>query len=197
MNDARMTAAEAVTLCRMAKAACPQQQFDQYTPDAWFELLKDLRFEDAKDAMFEVVKRQPFVAPAEIRDGVASVRKERLRQFGPVVPPRELADRPAAEQAWVRELVQRICDGEVTAEAVPPIGEVLGRVMPDWDRMLPAPPPMTRTAIAATGGQKPDRKAAPGYKEGLEQARAGLAARRPIPTPEDAALATAEPEDAS
>lgn len=111
-----MTNAEAVILCRFAKACCPQQQFDAYTPDAWFELLGDLRFEDCKEALTRVVKRQPFVSPAEIRDEVKAVRADRLKQFDRLfkyAPPAELADDPAAENRWHFAIRQRIADGEI------------------------------------------------------------------------------------
>lgn len=113
---ARMTAQEAVMLCRFAKAACPQQQFDEYTPDAWFELLKDLRFIDCKEAIVDVVKTQPFVSPSEIRGRIAKVRATRHMEFGPYAPPAELADNPRAENEWRREMDRRICDGEVTRD---------------------------------------------------------------------------------
>src|SRR5690349_11552302 len=83
MNAKRMTAAEAVMLCRFAKACCPQQAIDEYTPDAWHELLSDLRFEDCKAAVVDVVKEQPFVSPAEIRSRIAKVRANRHLEFGP------------------------------------------------------------------------------------------------------------------
>jgi hypothetical protein len=40
---------------------------DEYTPDAWFDLLEDLPFDIAKAAVVRLAKRQPWVAPAEIR----------------------------------------------------------------------------------------------------------------------------------
>jgi hypothetical protein len=111
-----MTAAEAVMLCRFAKACCPQQAIDEYTPDAWHELLSDLRFEDCKAAVVDVVRDQPFVSPAEIRARIAKVRANRRIEFGPFTPPPELGDDPAAESQWVREMTRRICDGELTRE---------------------------------------------------------------------------------
>lgn len=79
-----MTPTEATMLARIARAACPQQHFDKYTPDTWFDLLGDLDFEDAREALQEVAKRQPFVAPAEIRAQVVKVRRERSRRH--VIP---------------------------------------------------------------------------------------------------------------
>lgn len=115
MTD-RMTPAEAVMLCRFAKACCPQQQFDEYTPDAWFELLRDLRFADCKDAIIEVTKGQPFVSPSEIRRKIVIVRINRLDAFGPYNPPRELADTPGTETVWRRTMERRICDGDLTRD---------------------------------------------------------------------------------
>lgn len=114
MTD-RMTPAEAVMLCRFAKAACPQQAFDEYTPDAWFELLSDLRLEDCKEAVKRVVRRQPFVAPAEIRDEVRRIRADRLNKFGVFHPPREIADL-AEWQEWTSAMNRRIADGELTRD---------------------------------------------------------------------------------
>lgn len=126
MTTDRMTNAEAVILCRFAKACCPQQQFDTYTPDAWFELLRDLRFEDCKEAVVQIVKRQPFVAPSEIRDEIKLVRIRRLDEFNrryKIEPPAHLADDPAAENRWRIELNGRIADGEITHPSQVPDGQ--------------------------------------------------------------------------
>jgi hypothetical protein len=110
----RMTNAEAVLLCRYAKAACPQQQFDAYTPDAWSDLLGDLRFEDCKEAVKNIVQRQPFVAPAEIRDEVRRVRNKRIGDFGPIPdPPPGLDWTPAEHRDWLATTLRKIGDGEV------------------------------------------------------------------------------------
>lgn len=70
-----MTSTEAAILCRYVAACCPQQKFDEYTPDAWFDLLGDLPFDMCKAAAREVAKRQPFVSPSEIRIAVAQQRR--------------------------------------------------------------------------------------------------------------------------
>ena len=113
---ARMSPAEAVMLCRFAKACCPQQQFDEYTPDAWHELLGDLRFDDCKAAVVAVTQRQPFVAPAEIRTEVRRVRYDRVDKFGHIEPPPGLEDDPRAEWDAIAAIRQRVADGELTRE---------------------------------------------------------------------------------
>lgn len=112
-----MNPTEAVGLCRFVKAACPQQAIDEATPDAWGLLLADVRFEDAKAAVVNLARRQPFVAPAEIVAEVKRIRAERIRRFGHPVPPPELADDPTREQEWMREAYKQIGDGSVTIQS--------------------------------------------------------------------------------
>ena len=114
-----MNAEEAIKLCRFAKAACPQQAIDEHTPEAWFLLLGDLRFVDAKDGLVKVTRTQPFVSPAEIRAEVKRIRAKRLTEYGPLPdPPADLDDRDFP--AWLREIRRRIADGEpVTRPALP------------------------------------------------------------------------------
>lgn len=126
-----MTPLEAASLCKLAKSACPQQAIDEYTPDMWHPLLEDLRFEDARDALIDVVKRQPFVAPAEIRAAVKRLRGDRIVAFGPLPnPPAEVEDDPSLYSPWMGELLRRIGDGELTAEPEPPPNpEIQARVL--------------------------------------------------------------------
>jgi hypothetical protein len=116
-----VTPLEAASLCKLAKSACPQQAIDEYTPDIWHPLLKDLRFEDARDGLIEVVKRQPFVAPAEIRAAAKRIRDDRISAFGPLPnPPAEVEEDPNLYSPWMGELLRRIGDGELVAEPTPP-----------------------------------------------------------------------------
>ena len=128
-----MTPTEALALCRLAKAACPQQAVDEFTPDAWHLLLEDLRFDDAKDALIEVCKRQPFVAPAEIRTGVERIRKARLDAHPLPTPPEGMTD--AQELTWKRDMRDRIADGEVFPVVELSTGEppaAVGRLASGW-----------------------------------------------------------------
>jgi hypothetical protein len=54
---------------------------DEYTPDAWCDLLGDLDLADCRTAVRNVAGRQPFVAPAEIRAEVRRIRSGRLEGF--------------------------------------------------------------------------------------------------------------------
>jgi hypothetical protein len=106
-----MTPHETLLLTRYVKACCPQQHFDEYTPDAWHDLLADLDAPDCRVAVAEVVKRQPFVAVAEIRAEVKRIRRDRIeREIVPVIAP-ELADDPGRYGAELRAGIKRIADG--------------------------------------------------------------------------------------
>lgn len=112
-----MTPTEAVLLTRYVEACCPQQRFDEYTPDAWFDLLGDLDFDDCKEAAKSVARRQPFVAPAEIRAQVREMREERIA-LAPLPPPD-----PEVPEAQYRDalkaIVRRAGDGRMPFRAIP------------------------------------------------------------------------------
>ena len=112
-----MTPREAVMLCRYVKACCPQQQVDEYTPDAWHDLLRDLQFNDCRAAVAAVASRQPFVAPAEIRAEVRRIRAERLHDFQYV--PVEGDNDPDVYLAALRSQRTAVADGR--REAAPAI----------------------------------------------------------------------------
>jgi hypothetical protein len=124
MTTDRMTNAEAVVLCRFAKACCPQQAFDAYTPDAWYELLRDLRFEDCKAALTTVVKSKPFVSPAEIREEVARVRNKRISDYGVIPDPKHLdpddPDFTRQYHHYISTTNRAIADGDLLPGDPPP-----------------------------------------------------------------------------
>lgn len=118
-----MTPAEALILCRMAKGACPQQAFDEFTPDMWHDLMKETRFEDAKEALVTIVKRQPFVAPSEILSEVRKIREKRIADYGPFDPPPEVEN----YNRWLGEMRRRIADGEDPVQRL----ELVEKPMPE------------------------------------------------------------------
>ncbi|WP_370665365.1 hypothetical protein [Streptomyces sp. IBSBF 2507] len=82
-----MNSQEAAALCRYVRALCPQQKFDEYTPDAWHDILGDYQLADARQAAAQVARRQPFVAPAEIADEISKIRGSRTHDFVYEPPP--------------------------------------------------------------------------------------------------------------
>jgi hypothetical protein len=143
-----VTPSEAVALTRYVKACCPQQQIDQYTPDAWHDLLGDLELADCLAAVREVCKRQAFIAPAEIRTEVRRVRRERLERAPVAAPPAELTDDPGKYREALKGEIKRIADGFSVTRAIgalpgtppAPVAEVrkaLGPAIPPAERTLP------------------------------------------------------------
>lgn len=113
-----MTPSEATTLARLARAACPQQHFDEYTPDMWFDLLSDLNFEDCRQALARAAREKPFVAPAEIRAHVRKLRAERLANADLAIPPID-PDLPGETyQKRYRAHLAAIADGRAPAGAI-------------------------------------------------------------------------------
>lgn len=101
-------------LGRAVAAICPAQKFDQFTPDAWLELLGDLRYEDARAAVFALGKAQPFIAPCDIRGEVARLRKQRLDDNPMPEPDPELT--VPEYLTWLRTTTARIADGDLVTK---------------------------------------------------------------------------------
>lgn len=53
-------------LVRFIRALCPQQRIDEYTPDAWHEVIGHLDFDDARNAVIAVKHSKPFVDTSDI-----------------------------------------------------------------------------------------------------------------------------------
>ena len=116
-----MKPTEVVILTRFVKAACPQQAIDDYTPDAWFDLLGDLSLADCRAAVAAVAKVKPFCAPSEIRAEVQRIRNRRLDRADIPPPPSELVDDWPAYQAALHAARVAAADGrdpEAASQAV-------------------------------------------------------------------------------
>ncbi len=132
-----MNHAESLTLCRYVKAGCPQQAFDEYTPDAWHDLLSDLRFVDCKDAAKAITQRQPFCSPSEIRAEVRRTRADRIAKAEySFVPPDDLGD----YGQWLGEMRRRAGDGEFERPAI----DLPTRDMRVIESVFPAPGDLTK-----------------------------------------------------
>lgn len=104
-----MTPTETVALLRIVRAVCPAQKFDEFTSDAWAELLDDLRLDDCTLAVKHLGRRQPFIAPSDIRSEVKRIRKDRLDRVPFPAPPPDLT--PLETIAWQRQVTREIADG--------------------------------------------------------------------------------------
>jgi hypothetical protein len=141
-----MTPTEAVLLTEYVAACCPQQRIGEYTPDAWHDLLRDLRFNDCRTAVNIVARRQPFVSPSEIRAEVRKIREDRIARSAIPAPPAELADDPAAYRQAIADSAHRAGDGRFIIDAEREQRAITAGVTPiKRERSMPAP---LRAAIA-------------------------------------------------
>lgn len=69
-----MNAKEIAMLCRYVQALCPAQKFDEYTADAWLDVLGSLPYQLAKRAAVEAASRQTFVSPSDIKNTLKAMR---------------------------------------------------------------------------------------------------------------------------
>ncbi|MFB7900279.1 hypothetical protein ACFC1B_28615 [Streptomyces xiamenensis] len=113
-----MTDEEIVILARYVRALCPAQKFDEYTPDAWSDVLRPYELADARAAAAAIARRQPWVAPAEIIAEVKRARGERLANF--VYEPVD-RDESAEEFAQrYRDGIRAVASGRVPAPTSAP-----------------------------------------------------------------------------
>lgn len=82
-----MTPDETVILARYVRALCPQQKFDEYTPDAWHDVLPDFTLAEARTAAAAVASRQPFVSPGEIATEARKSRRALVTLDAETEPP--------------------------------------------------------------------------------------------------------------
>jgi hypothetical protein len=124
---------EAVTLARIVRGFCPQQALDEYTADAYVEVLGGLPLKDCADAVRALGRVQSFISAAEIYQEVRKVRNKRLSDYGDPTPPPDLT--PLETIAWLRKKRRQIADGEATEDEY--AGELKARHLPDLRVVMP------------------------------------------------------------
>ncbi|GAA0704630.1 hypothetical protein GCM10010193_69530 [Kitasatospora atroaurantiaca] len=117
-----MTPQETVQLARYVKALCPQQRFDEYTPNAWHDLLGRYQLTDARQAAAAVASRQAFVAPSEIITEIRRIRAARIEAAN-VLYDGDPTESPIDSVTNRRELLRAAGDGRLgtrtTQQALP------------------------------------------------------------------------------
>ena len=147
-----MIKTEAAALCRYLQACCPQQKFDQFTSDAWFDLLADMPFGLAKLAAQRVASRQPFVSPSEIIATAKAMRKAVDPHITRLLDDTEGAAPADPDTEWLtwckarRERVAYLVDLAIATKAVTFGDELLEQVTAvDADRLPLEPKPQLPT----------------------------------------------------
>lgn len=83
-----MNHSETTLLVVYVRAYCPQQKFDEYTPDAWHEVLGQYTLDEAKAAVRALITEGAvFVAPGEIVTRIRKARAAILDRHTEVEPP--------------------------------------------------------------------------------------------------------------
>lgn len=112
MSERRLTGPEAVALVRFAKGCFPAMQVDEYTPDAWGEILAPLLFEDCKQALVDLGRQMAFAAASDVYQEVRKIRRQRIADYG--LLPEPVSDLSAEDyQRWQWETTRAIADGKV------------------------------------------------------------------------------------
>jgi hypothetical protein len=93
-----MRPSDTVRLCAVISQMCPAQKLDEYTPDAWHPLLAAYPYADCLAAAQGAAATGPFVAVADVVQGVRAIRAERLART-PEPTPLADADDPGAYRA--------------------------------------------------------------------------------------------------
>jgi hypothetical protein len=107
-----MTPTETVALTKYAHALCPHQAIDDYTPDAWHDVLGNASLAECRAAVITLKSRgRVFIDPAEIITEIrraSSHRAQRERTEALIAPVRlqrsELTD-PRPLRSAIRELL--------------------------------------------------------------------------------------------
>lgn len=144
-----MNATETAKLCAAIAQSAPAQRFDDDTPAFWAVLLEDVRYEDAREAVVRLLKRQPFVAPADIITEVKRIRRDRLEHSDRILPdvdPDDVAGWLAARRTGLAAMA----DGTLAVIPPAPTGELDGRLRAALPGLFRRPPHLAIADYNAT-----------------------------------------------
>lgn len=125
-----MTPKETVQIVRFIRALCPQQRIDEYTPDAWHEVIGHLEFDAARAAVIAVKHSRAFIDPSDI---IAEIRRAKT------IRPRERTVRQALEESALRG---------ITSGAAPPNAGYAAVRDQIGERVFPASPKHPALTVA-------------------------------------------------
>lgn len=109
-----MKRTEVAALVGYTSQLAPAQRFDEYTPDAWFDVLGDLpaNYEQARQAVAAVAKREKWIAPSAIREELKAI----LRAANP--PPKAAAIEAPSKFETYEDRSARIARNKAKVQAV-------------------------------------------------------------------------------
>jgi len=117
-----MTPEETVVLARYVRAMYPQTRLDEFTPDAWHDVLAPYGLEDARAAVVQHVQRgNAFISAGEIVTEIRRTRNARIEAAGPYTG---IDGTWAQEMTAMRRRNTALASGEFTERsALPASGE--------------------------------------------------------------------------
>ena len=190
-----MTPEESVLLVRYVRALCPQQKFDEFTPDAWLDILAPYDIDEIRAAVSRhVTAGNAFVAVGEIAAQIRKARNDRLARHTEAEPPYGDLDDASYKAALIAER-RAIADGHrepTTIPALPPgdtnsyenraraLLRLVGRDTPSRRPEFAAPCPYCHSPASqpCTNGQGRTRRDA--HPTRIEASRAVAAGEPPV-----------------
>jgi hypothetical protein len=126
---------ERVILFRYVRAMFPQQKFDEYTPEAWYDVLGEYDATEMRAAIAACAAEKPFVSPAEIVAALRTRRQDTDRDLqGPgqyaEIPDADPDDVPAYLAALRGQRTRAARGDQLTARPVLAITAGVGREVP-------------------------------------------------------------------
>lgn len=103
---------EAAALVRYVRAACPQQRVDEFTADAWYDVLHPFTLDEARAAISTHIRNgNAFVAVGEIVTSIRRARADRMARHTDPTPSAN-PDNVHAYQAELRATRQAVATGQ-------------------------------------------------------------------------------------
>lgn len=186
-----MTPEESVLLIRYVRALCPQQKFDEFTPDAWHDILAPYDLNEIRAAAARHIRAgNAFIAVGEIAAEISKARNDRLDRHTEAEPPTGDTGDATYKAALLAER-KAIADGRtepLTIPALPPgdtgayegrgqaLLKLVGRNAPSRRPELAAPCPHCDAPTGAscqTNSGERRRDAHPTRIDASRQLRAG------------------------
>ncbi|MFF4552761.1 hypothetical protein [Streptomyces sp. NPDC001422] len=107
-----MNSQEVAALVRYVRATCPQQRIDEYTADAWYDVLFPFTVDEARTAIAaHVAAGNAFIAAGEIVTSIRRARSDRMARHTDPTPAAD-PDNVAAYQAELRATRAAVATGQ-------------------------------------------------------------------------------------
>lgn len=108
-----MRPSDTVRLLALVTQIAPAQKVDEFTPDAWHLVVGDLDYDEAREAVIAVARRQAWIAPADVVQEALRARARRPRFDAEYVPDADPDDPDAYLAALRGGRLRHYADGTV------------------------------------------------------------------------------------